>query len=55
MTFYMYDLCIMWLCGYVYVQSACRALETAIEQGHRSVEVKTDSSYTIKGELCILL
>ena len=35
------------------MQSACRALETAIEQGHRSVEVKTDSTYTIKGELCM--
>lgn len=27
--------------------SACRALEGAISQGHRSVELRTDSSYTI--------
>eukprot|EP00731_Ephydatia_muelleri_P035922 Em0179g12a len=29
------------------IVSACRALESAIEQGHKKVEVRTDSSYTI--------
>ena len=33
----------------VSVQAACRALETAIEQNHKEVELRTDSSYTIKG------
>jgi ribonuclease HI len=31
------------------VVAACRALETAIEQNHKEVELRTDSSYTIKG------
>lgn len=31
-------------------QSACRALESAVSQGMKSVEVRTDSSYTIKGK-----
>ena len=31
------------------VVSACRALESAISQGMTEVEVRTDSSYTIKG------
>jgi ribonuclease HI len=30
------------------VVAACRALETAIEQNHKEVELRTDSSYTIK-------
>ena len=37
-------------CGPMGIQSACRALETAIQQGHNEVELRTDSSYTIKGE-----
>ena len=31
-------------------QSACRALESAIAQGYKTVEVRTDSSYTIMGK-----
>ena len=38
-------LCCVWYC----TQSACRALESAIGQGLKSVEVKTDSMYTIRG------
>lgn len=34
-------------------QSACRALESAVSQGMKSVEVRTDSSYTIKGKRII--
>ena len=31
------------------LQSAYRAIQSAIDQGYSAVEVKTDSSYTIKG------
>ena len=31
------------------IVAACRALEGAVSQGMKSVEVRTDSSYTIKG------
>ena len=42
-----------------YLQSACRAIESALNQGYSSVELKTDSAYTIKGsfiwsELCFI-
>lgn len=38
----------------IWKQSACRALESAIEQGHKKVEVRTDSSYTIMGKVLLL-
>ena len=38
---------------YFIIQAACRALETAIQQGHKSVELRTDSTYTIRGTLLV--
>ena len=37
------------------MQAARRAIQSAIDQGHSAVEVKTDSSYTIKGAPCTIL
>ena len=34
---------------HTHTQAAYRAVQSAIDQGHPAVEVKTDSSYTIKG------
>ena len=37
----------MYVC--MYIQAACRAIESAIEQGHSAVKICTDSKYTING------
>ena len=42
------------LCVY-YFQAACRAIESAVLQGYTTIELRTDSTYTIKcNELCIM-
>ncbi len=36
---------------HVLVQAACRGIEAAIQQGHASLEIRTDSKYTINGTM----
>lgn len=37
-------------CLFLHVQAAVKALETAKDLGHKTLEIKTDSRYTINGK-----